>query len=52
MGSPVVPGSLKKAAEEGEFVMYAMTILKGHYEAGTVVEDIFTPGMLLIHRKK
>lgn len=43
-GSPIVPGSHLKVAEEGDSIMYAITVLKGHYEAGCVEEDIFTPG--------
>lgn len=43
-GSPVVPKSAKKVAEEGDGVLFAMTILRGHYEAGSYVEDSFVPG--------
>ncbi len=45
-GCPVVPGSKKKVIEEGDSVMYAITILRGHYEAGYFVDDVFTPGMI------
>lgn len=31
-GSPVVPGSTQKILEEGEMVLYTVTILKGHYQ--------------------
>ena len=43
-GSPVIPGSKKKVIEEGESVLYAVTILRGHYQAGYFVDDVFTPG--------
>eukprot|EP01038_Epipyxis_sp_PR26KG_P009428 gene9428-12704_t len=43
-GSPVVPKSAKKVADEGEYVMYAVTILKGHYEAGSFQDDVFIAG--------
>lgn len=43
-GSPVVPGSAKKVVEEGELVMYAITLLKGHYQAGTLIDEVFAPG--------
>lgn len=43
-GSPVVPGSAKKLVEEGESVMYVVTLLRGHYQAGIYVDDVFTPG--------
>jgi V-type H+-transporting ATPase subunit C len=46
-GSPVVPGSKRRIVEEGDSVMYAVTILKGHYEAGCFVDDAFQPGLLL-----
>ncbi len=46
-GSPVVPGSKKKVHEEGESVMYAITVLRGHYEAGYYQDDVFTPGWLV-----
>lgn len=45
-GSPVVPGSYKRIVEEGEYVLYGVTILKGHYEAGRYIDggDVFEPG--------
>lgn len=43
-GSPVVPNSLKKVHEEGESILFAVTILKGHYEAGQYVDGEFVAG--------
>jgi V-type H+-transporting ATPase subunit C len=43
-GSPVVPGSAKKVLEEGDSALYAVTILRGHYQAGVLVDETFTPG--------
>ena len=43
-GSPVVPGSALKIASEIDQVLYAMTVLKGHYQAGVVVDGVFNPG--------
>jgi hypothetical protein len=43
-GSPVVPGSALKIAAEGDQVLYVVTALKGHYQAGIVVDGVFTPG--------
>jgi V-type H+-transporting ATPase subunit C len=43
-GSPVVPGSLKKVHEEVDSVMFAVTVLRGHYQAGGYDEDVFTAG--------
>jgi len=37
-GSPVVPGSSVKILQDGDFILYAVTILKGHYEAGFIDE--------------
>ncbi len=31
-GSPVVPGSLQKVLEDGESVLYAVTVLRSMYE--------------------
>mmetsp|Transcript_21444 Transcript_21444/g.19515 ORF Transcript_21444/g.19515 Transcript_21444/m.19515 type:complete len:436 (+) Transcript_21444:62-1369(+) len=42
--SPVVPGSKNKVLEEGDSVLYTITILKGHYSAGRFVDDIFQAG--------
>jgi len=38
-GSPVVPGSALKLLQDGDYVLYAVTILKGHYEAGFIDES-------------
>lgn len=38
-GSPVVPNSTKKIYAEGDSVLYTVTILKGHYQAGSVGPD-------------
>jgi V-type H+-transporting ATPase subunit C len=43
-GSPVVPGSLKRIFEEGEFVLYAVTVLRGHYTAGYFEGETFIQG--------
>jgi len=43
-GSPVVPGSAVKVAREADQVMYAITVLKGHYQAGVIVDDVYTNG--------
>lgn len=44
-GSVVVPDSKRKVCEEGDSSMWAITMLKGHYEAGSFDEDgIFTNG--------
>mmetsp|Transcript_24832 Transcript_24832/g.37276 ORF Transcript_24832/g.37276 Transcript_24832/m.37276 type:complete len:443 (+) Transcript_24832:58-1386(+) len=45
-GSPVVPGSAQLVLREGDYLLYAMTVLKGHYEAGFVDEATgeFQPG--------
>jgi len=48
-GSPVVPGSAKKVHEEGEFILFTIGVLKGHYEAGLVVDDVVTNGDVLFH---
>jgi V-type H+-transporting ATPase subunit C len=45
-GSPVVPGSARKLAEEGEYVMFAVTILRGEYHSGIIADDVFTPGTI------
>jgi hypothetical protein len=39
-----VPNSHKKVFEEGEYVLFAITVLRGHYEAGSFVDDVFIPG--------
>eukprot|EP00540_Astrosyne_radiata_P010515 CAMPEP_0116845764 /NCGR_PEP_ID=MMETSP0418-20121206/13458_1 /TAXON_ID=1158023 /ORGANISM="Astrosyne radiata, Strain 13vi08-1A" /LENGTH=419 /DNA_ID=CAMNT_0004476931 /DNA_START=45 /DNA_END=1304 /DNA_ORIENTATION=+ len=43
-GTPVVPGSLQKVKEDSESILYAITILKGQYEAGYYEGDEFMPG--------
>lgn len=43
-GSPVVPGSAKRMVEEGDWVLFALTILRGQYQAGIFVDDVFTAG--------
>ena len=43
-GSPVVPGSLKLVKEDADSALYAVTILKGQYEAGYFEGEEFTPG--------
>jgi len=43
-GSPVVPGSLEKVTEDSESVLFAVTVLKGMYEAGYYEGDEFVPG--------
>jgi V-type H+-transporting ATPase subunit C len=43
-GSPVVPGSLKAVMEEGESLLYTITVLKGHSTCGNFVDDVFVPG--------
>lgn len=43
-GSPVVPGSLTKIHSDMDSILYAVTILKGQYEAGFYEEDKFIPG--------
>jgi V-type H+-transporting ATPase subunit C len=30
--------------EEADWIMYGVTILRGHYEAGYFVDDVFSPG--------
>jgi len=49
-GSPVVPGSAKKLIEEGDAVMFVITILRGQYQAGIFVDNVFTPGKFLFAR--
>jgi hypothetical protein len=46
-GSPVVPNSLKKVYEEGDLVMFCVTVLRGHYQAGQFVDNEFVPGFIL-----
>jgi len=43
-GSPVVPGSLQKIDSDMDSTLYAVTILKGQYEAGYFEGDDFQPG--------
>jgi hypothetical protein len=47
-GSPVIPETPQKLYSDGDFALYSMLVLKGHYEAGLVTEDEFTPGKYLI----
>ena len=46
-GSPVVPGSAMKVVEEGDQVLYSVTILRGHYQAGAVVDGVFNNGSMV-----
>ena len=44
-GSPVVPGSSRKLMEEGDSVVYTVTLLKGQYQPGFLdKEGNFEPG--------
>ena len=43
-GSPVVPGSLQKVHADDDSILYAVTILKGQYEAGYYENNEFQPG--------
>ena len=43
-GSPVVPGSLQLVHSDEESLLYAVTILKGQYEAGYYEGDDFQQG--------
>lgn len=43
-GSPVVPGSLQKVHADDDSILYAVTILKGQYEAGYYENSEFQPG--------
>ena len=43
-GSPVVPGSLQKVHADDESILYAVTILKGQYEAGYFENNEFQAG--------
>ena len=43
-GSPVVPGSLQQVMSDGDSILYAVTILKGQYEAGYFEGGEFQPG--------
>jgi len=45
-GSPVVPGSLKLVKADTESILYAVTILKGEYEAGYYKGNEFHAGTL------
>ncbi|CAB1109257.1 unnamed protein product [Ectocarpus sp. CCAP 1310/34] len=44
-GSPVVPGSTQKVLEEGEQVLYTVTVLRGQYQAGFHDGEQFQAGM-------
>lgn len=43
-GSPVVPGSLQKVHADDDSILYAVTILKGQYEAGYYENNEFQAG--------
>ena len=43
-GSPICPATPKKICEEGEYVLFAISALRGHYEAGTIVNGELTQG--------
>lgn len=43
-GSPVVPGSMQKVHSDDESILYAITVLKGQYEAGYYENDEFQVG--------
>ena len=43
-GSPVVPGSMQQVYQDDDGILYAITILKGQYEAGYFENDEFQPG--------
>ena len=43
-GSPVVPGSLQKVHEDDDSILYAVTLLKGQYEAGYYENNEFQQG--------
>lgn len=43
-GSPVVPGSHAKVCAEGDYIMYSIVVLRGHYEAGKFEGETFVPG--------
>jgi len=53
-GSPVVPGSCKKVVsiEAHDHSLYLLTILKGHYEAGTLDGDEFCNGCFIDYEEK
>eukprot|EP00903_Cladosiphon_okamuranus_P021617 g19876.t1 len=44
-GSPVVPGSSQKVYEEGDQVLYTVTVLRGQYQAGFHDGEQFQAGM-------
>ena len=49
-GSPVAPESLRHVRTEGEFAMFSISILRGHYEAGCFdVNNEFTAGMHIVN---
>lgn len=43
-GSPVVPGSKQLVHSDDDSILYAVTILKGQYEAGYYEGDVFQAG--------
>eukprot|EP00607_Mallomonas_marina_P010101 CAMPEP_0182419166 /NCGR_PEP_ID=MMETSP1167-20130531/3566_1 /TAXON_ID=2988 /ORGANISM="Mallomonas Sp, Strain CCMP3275" /LENGTH=387 /DNA_ID=CAMNT_0024593831 /DNA_START=227 /DNA_END=1390 /DNA_ORIENTATION=- len=46
-GSPVVPASAVKVHQEGDTNLYTITILKGHYVAGVIEGNEFSPGHMV-----
>ena len=44
-GSPVVPESHHRLLAEGDYVMYSVTVLRGHSEAGRFEGETFVPGI-------
>jgi V-type H+-transporting ATPase subunit C len=52
-GSPFIPGSLHKIGEipGHQTTMYAVTFLKGHYEAGTLDGDEFVNGRFISYEE-
>jgi V-type H+-transporting ATPase subunit C len=45
-GSPVVPGSIQLVKADEESILYAVTILRGQYEAGHYEGNDFHPGSM------
>ena len=46
-GSPVVPGSIKKVHSDDDSILYAVTILKGQYQAGHYENNEFQQGVFV-----
>jgi len=38
-GSPVVPGSHSIVKEDGDWILYSIVILRGHYQSGDIVSE-------------